>query len=442
MELDRDVPALIAKIGSYPEHHGVLGAVRSLGSAGVRVFAITEGPHVPVAYSRWLTGMFVWRNGDLHPDALRDGLIDVARRIGGRPVVIPTDDRMAIFLAEHQERFRPLMRLPEQAPHVPRLVASKAGLARTCVELGIPTPRVTVPEDWSAALDFCSEVGFPVVGKVAEPDQLANAPIRSTRVLSNRDELAQLWRRMAPNEGERTALLLQEYIPVGEDWIVHAYRGQDARVQVANSATKLRSFPAFAGVTTLARVQRNPEVLELAHLVLDRLDYRGIADMDWRLDRRDGRYKLLDLNPRLGAQFRLFVDGYGLDIVQAQHLDLSGRSVPMSSALEGRTMVVEPLDLRAGLGAYRRAGLTPVHWYRSVRAADEAAWLDTHDALPPAVLATRLALRIGLRAARAVGATPRRARPLRVTERDSSFGRPLFRPGRRDRVEKNGGLST
>jgi len=42
--------------------------------------------------------------------------------------------------------------------------------------------------------------------------------------------------------------------------------------------------------------------------LLAKLGYRGILDLDIRLDERTGDYHLLDFNPRLGAQFRVFRD--------------------------------------------------------------------------------------------------------------------------------------
>ena len=55
--LDGDVPALVLKVGRYPIHHGGLGAVRSLGRAGVPTYAVIEDPHTPLARSRLLTGV-------------------------------------------------------------------------------------------------------------------------------------------------------------------------------------------------------------------------------------------------------------------------------------------------------------------------------------------------------------------------------------------------
>ena len=69
--------------------------------------------------------------------------------------------------------------------------------------------------------------------------------------------------------------------------------------------------------------------------------YSGIVDLDLRFDARDGAYKLLDFNPRLGAQFRLFEDTAGIDVVRAAYLDLTGQPVPEGEPVPGRRFLVE-----------------------------------------------------------------------------------------------------
>ena len=36
------------------------------------------------------------------------------------------------------------------------------------------------------------------------------------------------------------------------------------------------------------------------------IGYHGILDIGYRRDQRDGSYKVLDVNPRIGCTFRLF----------------------------------------------------------------------------------------------------------------------------------------
>ncbi len=130
---------------------------------------------------------------------------------------------------------------------------------------------------------------------------------------------------------------------------------------------KYRSWPPRAGVTSYARIVENDGLAQRSAELCRQIGYRGIVDLDWRYDRRDQQYKLLDFNPRVGAQFRLFETTAGIDVVRAQHLDLTGRVVPNGAPATGRGFAVEILDVparvahtdrrrRRGSGAARSRG--------------------------------------------------------------------------------------
>lgn len=51
---DTSVPAVLVRLDRNPFHHGTLGAVRSLGRAGITVHAVIESARSPVARSRYL----------------------------------------------------------------------------------------------------------------------------------------------------------------------------------------------------------------------------------------------------------------------------------------------------------------------------------------------------------------------------------------------------
>jgi D-aspartate ligase len=76
-------------------------------------------------------------------------------------------------------------------------------------------------------------------------------------------------------------------------------------------------------MTTLGRSITNDVLLHHAQTLLKAISYAGIMDLDFRFDERDRQYKLLDFNPRIGAQFRVFVDDNGLDVARALYCDFS-----------------------------------------------------------------------------------------------------------------------
>ncbi|MFF4187945.1 ATP-grasp domain-containing protein [Streptomyces sp. NPDC001691] len=377
---DRDVPGLIVKFGNYPLHHGGVGAIRSLGRLGVPMYAITEDRWTPAAQSRYLERAFPWpTTGVEDPAVLVEGLLGIGRRIGRPAVLIPTDEEAAVLIAEHQKELAEHFLFPPVAPDLPRRLASKQGLHELCVEHGVPSPAAAFPETYADVEDFARHARFPVVAKNREAFVRRRSPAvpGTTRIESRAHLLA-----LARGWGASPGVILQEYLPreQAEDWIVHAYFDEHSTPLALFTGVKVRSWPPHAGMTANAYVVDNPELAALAEQFVKRIGFTGIVDLDLRFDRRDGRYKLLDFNPRMGAQFRLFESESGVDVIRAQHLNLTGRRVPEGEQPAGRRYVVENIDLPALL-AYRRSGYTTPHAPERPTGT-ELAWVAGDDLRP------------------------------------------------------------
>jgi predicted ATP-grasp superfamily ATP-dependent carboligase len=379
-EADREVPGLIVKFGTYPLHHGGVGAIRSLGRLGVPMYAITEDRYTPAAASRYVRRAFVWpTTGAEDPEPLVEGLVRIGWQIGRPTVLVPTDDEAAVLIAEHQDALGERFLFPRLDPPLPRRLASKQGLHELCVEHGVPSPAAAFPHSYEEIEEFAAKATFPIVAKNREAFLRRRQPaVNGTTRITTREGLFDL----ARDWGERPGVILQEYLPRedAEDWIVHAYFDADSAPLSMFTGVKVRSWPPHAGMTANAYVVDNPELADLAARFVKQIGFSGIIDLDLRFDRRDGLYKLLDFNPRMGAQFRLFENECGVDVVRAMHLDLTGRAVPRGEQRTGRHYIVENIDLPALL-AYRRGGYSTPH--APARASGtELAWLAGDDLRP------------------------------------------------------------
>jgi D-aspartate ligase len=390
---DTEVPALVVKIGRYPLHHGGVAAIRTLGRLGVPVYAITEDSFTPAAVSRYCRGSFVWpTTGREDPEELVDGLLAIGEKIGCRTLAVPTDEEAAVLLAEHASRLSAHFLLPDVQPDLPRKLASKRGLYELCREHGVPAPASAFPSTSAALASFASQASFPLVAKNLEAWVRRRAPVvGGTTVLGSEQELL----AAAADWGPEPSVILQEYIPRehAQDWIVHLYCDAESDCLVEFTGIKIRSWPPHAGMTACARTVPNPDLAAAAARFCKAIGFSGIADLDWRLDLRDGQYKLLDFNPRAGAQFRLFETEAGLDVVRAMHLDLTGRLVPASPQVNGRKLIVENIDPLAQL-AYRRhgpAGATAPGQGPGRAGQTELAWIARDDPLPLLAMVVRLA---------------------------------------------------
>jgi predicted ATP-grasp superfamily ATP-dependent carboligase len=385
--LDNEVPVLLVRIGNYPLHHGSLGVVRTVGRLGVPVHAVVEDRFTPVALSRHLTRRIVWpTTGWEEPERLADGLRSIGRAIGGRCVAVPTDDEAAILLAEYADRLKECFLLPPVPAHLPRLLACKASLHQICTEIGVPSPRSRAPENRDELADAGRELGYPLVLKNLAPFSRLRTPAvsGSTTVVGDERELLSRF-----PESALPPVLMQEYIPrrQAEDWFTHLYCGPGGVPRVLFTGLKLRSWPPYAGMTARAVALRNPELARLTERLCRRIGYSGLADLDWRYDRRDGRYKLVDFNPRTGAQFRLFENVHGVDVVRAMHLDLTGREVPDGAQVEGRVFVAGQLDFPSVAAWLRGERRLPSDLLRE--RPTERAWICQDDPLPAVVEAIR-----------------------------------------------------
>jgi D-aspartate ligase len=423
--LDQSTAALVVKVGSYPVDHGALAVVRTLGRAGVPVDAFVSDPRAPDARSRYLRRRYAWR-GASAPDAeLVEQLCDIGRGQPHRTILVPTDDRAAVLVADHAALLSTRFTFARASAELVRSVANKERLYDLCRRLGVPTPDTVFPSSADELRDYADRASFPVVVKSVEP-WTTNRAVRRTTIVRSAQQLAQL---LAGWEGV-PRLLVQELVPAdaGEDWMFETYCDERSECLVHFTGRKLRSWPPHAGVTCLGVARRNPHLTEQASGLCARIGYQGIADLCWRLDRRDGRYKLLDFNPRVGSQFRLFTNTAGVDVVRAMHLDLAGRAVPGADQVEGRRLLVENLDL-AAQRAYRRTSTSNARrGHRDRRGRTECAWLAWDDPAPFVQMVLRVTHALLTRVARS-GWQRERARLHRT-----GVGPPRSRKERRLRI--------
>jgi predicted ATP-grasp superfamily ATP-dependent carboligase len=339
--LDSRVPAVLLRIDPNPFHHGTLGAVRSLGRAGVAVHVVADSAGSPVPKSRYVRRM----HPPPLPGASADDILTVLRRVAGEvaspAVLIPMDDASAIAVARLRDALAPSYLLPAMPGALAERVADKGELAAVCAAADVPHPVTLVPDSAAQAADAVRRLGVPVVAKWSRPWLLpAGSGLRSTLLVRSPEQARELYLRTAE---AGSPLLLQTYLPPGpdRDWFFHGYADGSGAVRAGGPGRKQLAWPRGAGLTAVGRWTPNPQVQELAERLTGELGYRGIFDLDFRRCGTTGRYHLLDFNPRPGAQFRLFADSAGLDVVRALHLDLTGRPLPDGAPLAGRAFVVE-----------------------------------------------------------------------------------------------------
>ena len=374
--LDAAYPALIFKAGTL--HHGALGVARTLGRLGVPIYAVVEDAGEPLSHSRYLTETFVWESSPANDEAFLNAMSGIAETIGSPAILFPVDDLSAIFVAENADTLRQWFLFPKLRQDLPRQLADKANLYSVCATLGISSARSLRPQSTADIEEFARDVGFPVVVKATEQWCIPSSG-RNVVFIPNQESLFRFCESIKYEQPSR--IIVQEYIS-GDDWIYHGYTNPESDLRVSFTGKKLLSFPPAGGATALGMSVCNDLLRRQAELLLNSISYSGIIDMDWRRDSRDGQYKLMDCNPRVGMNFRMFENHHGIDVIRAQHLDLTGRIVDNSPMIESRLFAVESYRLLSYLRGGRRATSGSAEHAHPAITSKEFAWWSNDDPLP------------------------------------------------------------
>jgi len=375
---DTSIPVVVLT----PHHHGALGIFRSLGRLGVPVYAVEDGQSSPPLRSRYCRGVFHWDVRTAAPPVSTASLLSIADQFTQHPVLIPTDDTTAALVQENAEQLQQAYRFLLLPPGLMHRLSSKRELFFLCRECGYPTPEARFPQSRAEILRLLEKAVFPIALKGVDDRAVLGQSKIVMRIAQTADELLRYYDTL--DSQQQKNVMLQEYIPGEADsvWMFNGYFNERSECLAAFVGRKLRQRPVRTGITTLGICLPNEVVERPIRALLTSLGYRGIVDIGCRCDARDGQYKLLDVNPRIGCTFRLFVDPNGMDVVRACYLDLTGQAVHAESAREGRKWLVENLDLITLPDQLKHRKLTFGQWLRSLRGVRETAWFDWSDLSP------------------------------------------------------------
>jgi D-aspartate ligase len=379
--VDTSVPIFILRRRLAGFQHGALGVARSAGRLGIGVYGVYARRRDPAGRSRFVRGRVT-----LSESAPTEEWLEALRAAGrnlGRAVLVPMDDASAVFVGDHADTLRESFLFPDQPNSLLRRLSNKTELHQLCLALDIPTPEHALPTDEDELVALAADVTYPVVAKRAASwlgsfDD--DAP--SVVVANDGAELLSAYRRMQSPEAPN--VLVQEYIPGPADaiWMFNGYFDARSDPRVTFTGQKLRQCGPDRGPTTLGICRSNQAVADMIGRLAKELGYRGIIDVGFRYDERDGRFKLLDVNPRIGSSFRLFVGDNGLDVLRALYLDLTDQPIPATVPRVGRKWIDEPHDLVTTFQLGRRDGFRQLEWRRSLHGIEEAAWFARDDLRP------------------------------------------------------------
>jgi len=329
----KDVPVIILNL-----FYTGLGIARELAGHGIRVVGISAHPNIYGNFTRFCE-VRAAPNSQEQPEALYEFLLQQSAGELRGAVIFPTRDFDVLFLDRYRDSLRSHYRLaiPPRSPL--SQVIDKYTLVCVAHGAGVACPKTIVlrsPEEFGRVP---LQVGFPCVAKPVSSYQWregANWERVGGRKAFLIDTMETLEREYAKVQLAHHKILVQEWIPGETENIVvlGGYVGANSDPLAYFTARKIIQSPdEYFGTGCVVRSEEISELLEPTRRLWRALCYRGMAEVEYKMDPRTGEFKLIEMNTRHWDQHELG-RASGVNLSWTAYCDLTGKEV---TPARGRT---------------------------------------------------------------------------------------------------------
>lgn len=275
-------------------------AIRSLGRAGFRVVVSGDGLLTTGFYSRYTTMRFKGPTAAEDPEGFGSVLQRALAATKTSPtVILPMEDASCRWLLANEFDLPPHAKflLPEGTSF--SVASDKALTAAAAEQCGIPCPKCYIPESPSALCDFVGS--NDIADFVLKPrcGSGSGGIVYGSAIQSV--DFERHWDKYG-------ALLLQERIPSeGQAFGVSLLYDSVGSHVASFEHRRLRQYPISGGPSTQRVSVALGELTSLSRRLLESLQWRGVAMVEWKYDPRSGTPLLLEINPRFWGSLALAV---------------------------------------------------------------------------------------------------------------------------------------
>jgi D-aspartate ligase len=293
--------------------------------------------------------------------------------------LIPTGDETAAFLARHHAALNDRFVLTTPPWEVLRWAYDKRLTYELAARVGIDCPRTFCPR---SSDDLSAWREFPAILKPATKEGFN--PFTHARAwrVDDRDQLQARYAEASVLVDPET-IMVQELIPGGgEAQFSYAALCAGGKPMASMVVRRTRQYPIdFGRSSTFVEAIDEPGVEGPARSLLAELGITGLVEVEFKRDPRDGRYKLLDINPRVWGWHTLG-RRVGCDFPFLLWQFTHGQTVPEVRGSPGVRWIRTATDLPTVARAIWGGQLSLGAYLRSLRGPIEPAVFAWDDPLP------------------------------------------------------------
>jgi predicted ATP-grasp superfamily ATP-dependent carboligase len=356
-----------------------LSVARQLGRLGVCVYALGEAESVVRSsrFARWIAPPL---DGGLEASWARWLLGPGSDDLKGA-VLLACGDAGIRVIARHRDALLSRFILDDSNPTAQLAMLNKMTTYQNAVAAGVPTPQFWIVESRDQVLALRDELVFPLIVK---PRMSHVFEEKFGKKYLHAPSFEEALKGIDAASAAGVDVVLMEYIPGPDARLCSYFTYLDEHGQPLFHFTKrvIRRYPAGMGPACYHITDWIPDLVEPSLKLFRHVGLRGLANVEYKQDERDGSYKLIECNARFVASNALVATA-GFDLAAFVYNRLTGRpQAPLEKFRSGMRMWDPGRDWTA-FRELRAAGqITFAQWIRSISHRQTFPWFNWTDPMP------------------------------------------------------------
>ncbi|WP_080146049.1 carboxylate--amine ligase [Marinilactibacillus piezotolerans] len=360
-----------------------LSIIRCLGRTGVPVVAVEyqkEGAYG--LHSKYLSEQLIGPNYKKEPEALKDFLIEYAKKQEAKPVLYPTADPYVEFIDAYLDELSEYFLITQKEKGLWTRLIDKDDLYVLAEQHGVRVPKTIQTTRQNLIETVESELGYPCLVKPADSTKFVAKFRRKLFKAQNRQELEESLKKAKDADIE---VVVQQLVQGFDDhmYTFDAYLNQESKVTHWMTAQKHRQYPIHFGASVYTMQRYVPELHAIGAPFLEKIGYKGFAEIEFKKDAQTGEYYLIEINVRT-TNFNQMIADVGLNMPLIAYKELTGQPIGSRVIKEDTGQVFHYMyeDLHASRAYVKAGDLTWGQILKSYKASKTGAVWAADDPKP------------------------------------------------------------
>jgi len=355
-----------------------LGVIRSLGRNGIKVYGVDYNKDIAY-YSRYVKPLICphpLKDSELFVDWLIKKFGDSTEKI---PIFISADDFL-MAISKHRDKLKRFLSF-NLVPHLLlEQIGNKYQQYLLAKNANIIVPQTWVIKTFDDLSALKSNDRWPLLLKGMDVNSWRAVFGGTTKgfVCNNLSEIQEKTSEAIKND---VPIIIQQIIsgPDTNHFKYCAYINSSGEILAELCLRKIRQLPVRFGVGAVVETINYPELIEVGRHFFTNIDFTGVGSAEFKIDEKDGKLKLIELNPRYWQQNSIG-EKSGVNFPMVNYFDLKKYQMPQKENPKEKVLWINRYMDFSSFLQYRKEGLlTFSEWRKSLKGKkvySDFAWDD------------------------------------------------------------------